>query len=109
MAFNVGPVYSTASQPGALEDRVQGPREGGMSMLVVCAWCRIQVGIHGRDDGRTSHTVCDTCLGRLIGSVSLARETRVLPSQGDRAPDFPTGPGDPPTCRVGVFDPSTSP
>ena len=63
-------------------------------MVIVCAWCRKQVGMHGRDDGRTSHTVCDTCLGRLIRSVSLARETRVLSSHGDRAPDVATGTGD---------------
>jgi hypothetical protein len=64
-------------------------------MVIVCAWCRKQVGMHGRDDGRTSHTVCDTCLGRLIRSVSWARETTVLPSYGDRAPDAATGTGDP--------------
>ena len=72
-------------------------------MLIVCAWCRIQVGMHGRDDGRTSHTVCDTCLGRLIRSVSLARETTVLPSHGDHAPDLPTGAGHPRRNAVLAF------
>ena len=68
-------------------------------MVIICAWCRRQVGLHGRDDGRVSHTVCDRCLRGLMRSASLARETTVLtPESG--APCVPTGHDDP--CRHAV-------
>jgi hypothetical protein len=38
-------------------------------MEIICAWCQAQVGTHGREDGRTSHTVCDRCLGGLMRTI----------------------------------------
>jgi hypothetical protein len=59
-------------------------------MVIVCAWCRTQVGVHSREDGRTSHTVCDRCLGGLMRSDALARETTVRTPPGGGAQDLPT-------------------
>jgi len=41
-------------------------------MDIVCAWCRAQVGQRGRENGRTSHTVCDRCLSGLVQTIDHA-------------------------------------
>jgi hypothetical protein len=57
-------------------------------MVIVCAWCRTQVGVQGQEDGRTSHTVCDRCLGGLMQSGFFPRETAVLTPPDSGAPSL---------------------